>query len=195
MLLSPYIVGFAHPDSTNSYSEIMFGLGHGQYVYHDCAGAHIQPFTDGGVYVGKKFEGPYRIGLSAGLWNLYGNGNRGLAFPDLALDWHYFSIGTTGVRLGVHDDLYLESKWLDQPPYLSGKGLARFGIGFNLKESSTRYWIGGNVIPYSNFGFAAQIEFPWDENKFLFLNGRLGKDKESGYDEYGISLGMRIVKF
>ncbi|MEW5799261.1 MAG: hypothetical protein AB1728_09665 [Bacteroidota bacterium] len=195
ILLSPYIVGFAHPDSTNSYSEVMLGIGRGQYVYHDCEGAHTQPFTDAGIYLGRKFEGPYRAGISAGFWNLDGKGIRAIAFPDLALDWYYFSLGTTGVRLGVHDDLYLESKWLDQPPYLSGKGLARFGVGGTLHEYSARFWFGGNVIPYNTLGFAAQIEFPWDENKYLFLNGRLGKDKESNYNEFGVSVGLRLVKF
>lgn len=173
----------------------MFGIGGGQYVYHDCSGAHKQRFTDAGIYVGKKFEGPYRVGISAGGWALEENGLRGIAYPDLAFDWENFSIGTTGIRVGSRNNIYFEGKWLDHPPLLSGKGLGRFGIGAKTEGTLSGFWIGGNVIPYNRLGFATQLEFPWGENSYLFLNGRFGKDAESGFSEFGISIGMRVISF
>lgn len=192
-LFFPYIFGFS-PDSTSSYTQTLIGIGGGQYVYHDCSGAHTQNFGDVGVYSGRKFEGPYRVGLSVGGWKA-GDGILGLVYPDLAFDWKYFSFGTTGLRIGANDDLYFESKWLDQPPFLSGRGLFRSGIGGTIKETGTRFWIGGNAVPYNNFGVAAQIELPFEKNTFLFLNGRYGKDKTSSFDEYGFSVGMRFISF
>jgi hypothetical protein len=189
LFLFPYIVGFT-ADSTSAYSEVLFGAGTGQYVYHDCAGAHTRTFTDAGAYVGKKFEGPYRIGLAAGTWKDGTNRTTFFAFPDLALDWKSFSLGTTGIRIGSRNSFYLEGKWLDQPPFQSGKGALRAGIGFLLKDSGTRMWFGTNVIPYNAPGAAAQFEFPLQGNKFLFFNCRLGSENENG-----ISVGMRIISF
>lgn len=194
MFLFPYIVGFI-PDSTSSYTETLVGIGGGQYVYHDCSGAHTQGFADAGLYYGKKYESPFRLGISAGGWAAGKQGSAAFIYPDLALDWQYFSLGTTGVRIGSQQKFYLEGKWLDQPPFLSGKGMMRFGIGGKLNESETRLWIGANAVPYNAIGFATQIEFPLKENQYLFLNGRYGKDKISNFDEFGFSVGMRIVSY
>jgi hypothetical protein len=195
LLLSPYIVGFTNQDSTsNSFIETSYGIGGGQYIYHDCSGSHKQGFFDAGIYSGKKYEGPYRLGISAGGWNAGEKGSRLFIFPDLALDWKYFSVGTTGVRFGTKSG-YLEGKWLDSPPFLSGKGALRMGIGGELKTSLSRYWIGTNIMPYNTPGLALQLEFPLKEKRFLFLNGRYGRDETSGLEEYGLSVGMRVVTF
>ncbi len=189
ILLFPYIVGFTS-DSTSAYTEALIAVGTGQYVYHDCSGSHTRQFNDAGVYVGKKFEGPYRIGLAAGTWSNGSEQTVLFAFPDLALDWKMFSLGTTGIRIGSRNEFYLEGKWLDQPPFQSGKGAIRAGFGLRLKDSGTSMWFGSNVIPYDTPGAAAQIEFPFQENKFLFLNGRVGKESERG-----ISVGVRFTNF
>jgi|GEM_PF-2105926 len=192
LLLSPYIVGFSNQDSTStSYTETSFGAGGGQYVYHDCSGAHTQHFADLGIYTGRKYEGPYRLGISVGGWSAGERGTLFFLFPDLAFDWKYFSIGTTGVRLGSRSG-YLEGKWLDSPPFLSGKGAFRAGIGGDLPSPFSRYWIGTNVFLYNTPGISLQLEFPIQEEQFLYLNGRLGRDKQSGLEEYGVSIGIRV---
>ncbi|MBI2427709.1 MAG: hypothetical protein HYV29_02760 [Ignavibacteriales bacterium] len=195
LLLSPYIVGFSSPDSSYSYTESMYGIGGGQYVYHDCSGAHKRPFADVGFYSGKKFDGPYRIGISLG-GAYVGDGTAlPLIYPDLALDWENFSIGTTGIRFGSQNKFYLESKWGDQPPFLSGKGFLRMGFGWKPDPYSPGFWIGTNVFPYTNTGLALQVEFPLQENRSIFINGRYGIDRESTFDEYGISFGIRILTY
>ena len=158
LLLTPYIFGFVDYDS--AYTQSMIGVGSGRYAYHDCEGAHARNFADAGIYIGKKYSAPVRLGLSGGFRTEGTNGSGIIIFPDVALDLRYFSIGTAGVRLGSENDLYLESKWLDQPPFLSGKGLARLGIGGKLDKPFSRFWIGTNVIPYNELGLATQLEFP-----------------------------------
>lgn len=194
MLLLPYIVGF-FSDSTSSYSETIFGIGGGRYVYHDCSGTHKQGFGDAGIYFGKKFDGPFRLGLGAGAWTTGQKGSYVFGYPDLALDWKNFSIGTSGIRIGSRDEFYFESKVMDQPPFFTGKGAIRIGFGGKLDELDTRLWIGSNVFPYNTAGFATQIEFPIGERQFLFFNGRFGKDRESKIEEYGFSVGTRIISF
>lgn len=189
LLLLPYIVGFA-PDTLSSYTQFSYGAGTGKYVYHDCSGTHSQNFIDAGLYVGKKFEGPYRVGLSAG-GVAAGHQSTGILFPDLALDWRSFSIGTTGLRIGSQDNFYFESKWFDQPPLFSGKGAIRTGIGGKLLHSDTHFWFGMNFIPYNKVGLATQVEFPLESNSYVFLNGRYGM--ESRIEEFGISAGVRIM--
>ena len=193
LLLTPYIFGFVDYDS--AYTQSMIGVGTGQYVYHDCEGAHKRYFADAGIYFGKKYSVPFRLGFSGGFRTegTYGSGI--IIFPDIALDLRYFSIGTTGIRLGSENDLYLESKWLDQPPFLSGKGLTRLGIGGKLDKPFSRFWIGTNVVPYNDLGLATQLEFPWEENKYLYINGRYGKDRASNFSEYGFSVGMKMISF
>ncbi len=192
LTLSPYIVGFTS-DSTASYVETMAGAGGGQYVYHDCSGAHSQRYTDVGISVTKKFEGPYRMGFIAGGISAGEKGSTLFLFPDLALDWKLVSIGTTGFRLGSRNDFYFEGRWLDQPPLVSGKGLLRAGFGWTFNNGANRFWIGSNVIPYYRSGIAGQLEFPYSERSYIYLNGRLGR--ESGMNEYGVSLGIRYISF
>lgn len=192
LLLFPYIVGFTS-DSTSSYVETLFGAGTGQYVYHDCSGAHSQRYSDVGISVTKKFEGPYRTGLHVGGWTAGKKGGSPYIFPDLALDWTFFSFGTTGVRIGSREKFYFEGRWLDQPPVFSGKGALRAGFGGTIKSSNSRFWLGTNLLPYNNLGLAAQLDFPYSEQTFIFVNGRFGA--ESGMSELGISLGIRYISF
>lgn len=187
-LLSPYLFGFGDKDS--AYTTIKFGAGGGQYVYYDCSGAHPQEFSDAGLYIGKKFDSPFRVGLSGSMWNARSNSSRGFVYPDLALDWKSFSIGTTGIRIGALDNYYFEISGADEVPYLSGKGFLRTGVGMNLEKPFLKLWIGANVLPYHTIGAASQIEMPLKEGKYLFLNGRIGN--EAGYKEYGISVGIRM---
>lgn len=194
LLLSPYIVGFTS-DSTSAYIEILAGAGAGRYVYHDCSGTHSRGFVDAGMYFGRKFEGPFRVGALFGgvKYTKSGIGGGGFIFPDLALDWESFSLGTTGVRLGSKDELYAEGKWLDQPPYFSGKGFLRSGIGGYVRDLDSRFWVGVNVLPYSRPAPALQWEVPFGDRKYIFFNGRFGTEKESGMGEYGVSMGVRII--
>lgn len=194
VILFPYIVGF-QSDSTSAYTELSAGAGGGEYVSHDCTGPHKRSFGDGGIYVGKKFETPYRLGLGLGGWTAENKGTHFFVFPDLALDWEYFSFGTTGLRLGARNDFYFESKLLDQPPFLSGKGLIRSGIGYKIKALDSEFWLGVNVAPYTSLGGAVQYEFPFEKDKYIFINGRYGKDESSKFDEYGFSIGVRFFRF
>lgn len=189
--LSPYIVGFTS-DSTSSYVETMIGAGTGQYVYYDCSGAHTRQFSDAGISVTKKFEGPYRLGFIAGGLKAGDNGTP-YFFPDLALDWETVSLGTTGFRIGKKRSFYFEGRWLDQPPLLSGKGMLRTGFGGTFYNDRSMYWLGANVLPYHKLGFAGQLDLPLRENTFIFLNSRFGS--EAGLQEFGVSIGVRFISY
>jgi len=96
-----------------------------------------------------------------------------IPYPDLALDFRYFSLGTTGLRLGSEDDIYGEVSILDQVPVYSGKGLARIGVGLKAAED-THVWIGLNTLPYYATGVAGQSIFQCPRIVSLFINGRYG---------------------
>ena len=189
LILLPYTVGYS-PDST-SYDEYAFGFGGGQFVQKDCSGTYERSFVDAGVRVTHKFEAPFRIGAIA----FVGQGGRdnstfGFFYPDLALDFRNFSLGTTGLRIGATDRYYFEISALDQPPLYSGIGAFRSGIGVANMPPFSRLWIGTNILPYSKLGFAAQVEFPVEQNEYLFFNGRYGIYLDR--PEYGLSFGLRI---
>jgi hypothetical protein len=187
LFLTPYIVGWAPADS--SYDEYTFGVGGGQYATYDCAGnAHPNSFVDGGVKVTHKFVSPFRIGLNTSIASLDKKA-RIFPYPDLALDYRYFSLGTTGIRIGSEDDIYGEISLLNQVPFFSGKGFLHAGVGMNVAEG-THLWLGMNTFPYNNAGVAGQIDFPIANNQFLFINGRAGQS--GGVSEYGFSIGTRV---
>ena len=187
LFLTPYLVGWSSADS--SFDECSVGLGGGQYTSYDCAGkAHSNSFVDGGVKVTHKFAAPFRVGVSASL--VPGDGKTALfPYPDLALDFRYFSLGTTGLRIGSEDEIYGEVSFLDQVPFSSGKGFVRMGVGLKATEN-THIWLGLNKIPYYANGIAGQVDFPLSTNQFLFINGRYGES--GGVPEYGFSVGTRI---
>ena len=127
IFLLPYIVGWTPVDS--SYSEYVVGVVTGQYATYDCSGnVQKNPFVDGGIKATHKFEAPFRIGVSGSFTRLHDQ-TTFVPYPDLALDFKYLSLGTTGLRIGSEDDLYGEISLLDQVPASSGKGLLRAGIG------------------------------------------------------------------
>lgn len=190
ILLFPYIAGFTS-DSTSSYSDVTIGLGTGQYVFEDCSGVHSRKFTDAGVTLTKKHDGPFRTGLLLGGVVMDGGDGFVFLYPDLALDWQYFSLGTTGVRIGDRNDLYAEGGWLNDAPLNSGKGVLHGGIGGRSSAAGARWWVGTNIIPYREPGLAVRYEFPYSEHSFLILNGRIGTSQ--GRDEYGFSVGMRFI--
>ena len=187
LILTPYILGSSPADS--SFDEYSFGVGGGQYASYDCAGvAHPNSFGDAGVKFTHKFEGPFRIGLAVS--GISANGNSGgIPYPDLALDYKYFSVGTTGVRVGSEDGTYGEISVFDQVPFFSGRGCFRMGVGFKPTES-TRLWLGVNTFPYMKNGIAGQFDFLVSNNQFLFINGRGGQS--GSVSEYGFSIGTRI---
>ena len=187
LILAPYIVGTSPSDST--FDEYSIGVGGGQYATYDCSGnAHPNSMVDVGVKVTHKFESPFRVGLAASITSV--NGEKvGTVYPDLALDYKYFSFGTTGLRVGLENGPYAELSLLDQVPFFSGKGCLRMGVCMNPTEY-TRLWLGINKFPYNNNGFAGQFDFPITSNQFLFFNGRYGKS--GGVPEYGFSVGMRV---
>lgn len=195
LALSPYIFGFQSPDSSLSYDEIRYGFGGGQYVTHDCSGAHKRQYLDAGIYLGEKFGEVFRGGLAADVVTTGTNGTTAFVFPDLALDWENFSVGTTGLRVGSENTYYGEIKWFDQPPLISGKGLFRAGIGGKLDKPFSRFWIGTNVVPYFSPGIASQLEIPINNGRYIFINGRFGKDADSHFNEFGISIGLKIISF
>ncbi|MCX6122596.1 MAG: hypothetical protein NTX44_13385 [Ignavibacteriales bacterium] len=187
LILAPYVVGVSPADS--SFDEYACGIGGGQYATYDCSGhAHPNSIVDAGVKVTHKFETPFRIGLGASVISI--NGKAGVVpYPDLAFDFKYFSLGTTGIRVGAEGGPYGELAVLDQVPFFSGKGCFRIGVGMNTSEY-TRLWLGVNTFPYNKSAFAGQFDFPITNNQFLFFNGRYGES--SGIPEYGFSVGTRI---
>lgn len=187
LVLSPYLIGFTPGDS--AFTEMAFGIGTGQYTVHDCSGSHQQTFVDGGIRATHKFEGPFRVGLA--LSPVAENSIlRVLPYPDIALDTKYFAIGTTGARVGPLDYLYAELALGDQVPAFSGKGFVRYGVGWIVPDWDTRFWIGQNQIPYGRVSWAGQIDLPVSAGKYIFINGRLGRD--AGIEEYGLSIGFRL---
>ncbi len=113
----------------------------------------------------------------------------GFFWPDLALDFQYLSLGTTGVRLGPSDFLYGEVAWANAVPIFSGKGAVRAGIGFPLHGSFRSIWLGANVIPYSKPGAACQLEYLMTPTQSIVFAGRYGEYKQR--PEFGVSLGLR----
>ncbi len=142
----------------------------------------------------KKFEAPVKIGVSiAGIQ--VENRIDGFIYPDLALEWKYFSLGTTGLRLGSRSEFYFEGKIFDRPPFFPGRGLFHAGFGGKLKNSDINLWGGVGVFPYNDLGITGQIEIPYSDNLFLYFNGRYGIERKSGMDEFGLSIGARLVEF
>ena len=189
LLLLPYITDLTPADT--SYTEYSFGVGAGQYATTDCAGRRIpSQFVDGGLSFTHKFEGPLRVGLAASVVSAK-NGSTGVVpYPDLALDFRYFSVGTTGVRVGSYENFYGDFGVADHIPAFSGKGFFRLGVGWKAADWNTRFWLGVNSLPYQKAGLAGQVDFPLSENNFLFLNSRIGES--GGVSEYGLSLGLRM---
>jgi hypothetical protein len=187
IFLSPYIVGFALPDS--SYTEWSIGAGTGQYTYEDCNGTHTSQFYDAGVRITKKFESHWRVGASISAFPS-NEQLRIFGYPDLAYDNGSFSFGTTGIRVGYLERTFFEIKCLDEIPYATGKGLFRIGMGTPITQNGTRLWIGANAGIYYNWGLGTSLEFPLEKNYFLTLTGRYGEHNE--IPEYGISLGLKI---
>jgi hypothetical protein len=192
ILLYPYIVGYTS-DSTDAYAELLVGAGGGQYARHDCSGAHKQGFGDAGVHISSQYYSPFRFGLSIGGIYTGPNGGGGFVYPDLGFEWDNLAFGTTGVRIGSLQDWYIEGKILDRPPFFSGIGFARAGVGKYIPEMDSRFWIGVNSFPYVSNGAAIMWEMPIGERKYLYFNGRYGTDKSSNIEEYGISAGLRFI--
>ena len=190
VILLPYTIQYTPTDSS-SYDEVKFGVGNGQYAYADCSGVHSRSFTDAGVSITHKFESPFRVGAHAFVAQTRDNSSPFAFFaPDIAFDFKNFSFGTTGIRVGNIDDIYVELAAIDQPPPFSGKGALRLGAGIGPSSPFSRFWIGVNGIPYSNLGVATQFEFPIQKNQYMFLNGRYGEYQN--VPEYGVSIGLRI---
>ena len=186
LILTPYIVGWSPADS--SFAEYSVGVGTGRYATPACAGnTHPNSFNDAGVKVTHKFEAPFRAGLIVSSFPHPG-GSYIIPYPDLAFDSRYFSLGTTGLRVGDANDIYGEVSMLDQVPLSSGKGFARVGAGMKASEN-THLWLGLSEFPYYA-GLAGQIDFPLSTDHFLFINGRYGST--GGVPEYGFSVGTRI---
>ncbi|MBI5476877.1 MAG: hypothetical protein HY964_09100 [Ignavibacteriales bacterium] len=182
LFLYPYTLQYNYQDS--SYSESNLGIGGGRYSYEDCSGVHTQGFGDVGQSFSHKFNSPVRLGVRSSFGSYF------LIVPELGLEWKYFSVGTTGVRVGSTDAYYLDAGILNQIPFASGKGLVNLGIGYGNIKPFSRLWLGMNAIPYSNVGILIQPEFPLGENKYFFINGRYGSFK--GRAEYGLSFGVRF---
>ena len=191
ILLAPYLVGWTPADSI--FDEFSIGAGGGQYVFYDCSGktTHVHTFGDVGVKMIHKFEAPFRVGLNTFIVSDVGH-TSAMAYPDLAFDLKYFSLGTTGIRVGSENGTYGEISFLDQVPIFSGKGFLRIGVGMKATEN-TRFWLGLNTVPYYTKGLAGQIDFPLSANQFVFINGRYGIT--AGVPEYGLSAGTRIRIF
>jgi hypothetical protein len=193
LFITPYFVGFSPTDS--SFSDISVGLGGGHFVYEDCHGTHEKNFVDIGVSGSYKFDGPFRVGGMFGVADFSEDEKQSLApilYPDLALDWRGFSIGTTGLRIGNRDELNVQLGWLNSAPAFSGKGFFHTGVEFAPGEPFSKVYVGANALPYYNWGVIVQPEFPLSDNNYLFVTGRYGTYHE--LDEWGMSVGIRMRK-
>jgi hypothetical protein len=190
LILLPYMIGFTPEDS--SYSDIQFGAGGGQYTYADCGGNHASEYVDVGFRYTHKYEAPWRIGASISTVPVNNKATFPLLYPDLAYDNGGFSFGTTGLRVGGLNETFFEMKLLDEVPFTSGKGFARIGLNTPVGNNGSRFWLGANSGIYQGWGLSAGTEWPYADNKFLFLNFRYGEKYR--VPEYGISLGMRLRK-
>ena len=188
LFLSPYLIGWSpDPDSVYSFHDVRFGVGTGQYAYEDCSGVHTRDIKEVGASYSYKFENQLRLGLSGTLFK-NGNMTAGGAYPDIAYEEPNFSFGTTGLRIGQRDRLYFETSLLEGAPMITGRGALRTGLGGMFGGQKHRYFVGLNVIPYSNIGVILQYELPYQEHQYLSLTGRFGR--AWGRDEVGLSVGL-----
>ena len=190
LLLFPYLLSISSGDT--SYSDILLGAGTGKYAYRDCSGLHERHYVDAGVTLSAKTRGPFRIGGTLGGAAAYGEdrGAVALVYPELALDFKSFAVGTTGLRIGEFDETYLHLGIFNCSPPVSGKGILNLGLGWKTDAPFSRLWIGANTIPYGNLGLAVQPEFPLSDNRFLFVTGRYGVYEN--ISEWGVYVGVRI---
>ena len=188
LFLSPYLIGWSpDPDSVYTYQEIRFGAGTGQYVYEDCSGVHTNDLKEVGASITRKYEGPYRLGISGTVFK-DGDAVAAGAYPDIALDWKNFSIGTTGLRIGSREKFYWELAGLEGAPMLTGRGVIRSGFGGVFGEQKYRFFLGLNTVPYSHSGVILQYEVPYSTKRYLTLTGRFGR--AWGRDEFALSVGL-----
>ncbi len=194
VFLAPYFVGFSPTDS--SFSDISVGLGGGHFVYKDCRGTHERNFVDIGMNGSYKFEGPFRMGVMGSVAEYTEDDSKPvfipIIYPDIALDWRPFSIGTTGLRIGNRDEFNFQLGWLNSAPAFSGRGFFNAGVEGQPGNPFSKMYFGINALPYNNWGVVVQPEFSLDENKYLFVTGRYGTYNE--LDEWGMSVGIRIRK-
>ena len=189
VFLLPYITDLTPLDS--SYTDYSFGVGRGEYTSLDCGGNPSSTrFFDAGVFATHKFEAPFRAGVAATIIRTHEDRFGIVPWPDLALDFPYFSVGTTGLRVGHLEEIYADFGMGDKAPMFSGPGFFRFGIGGMMSGSNTRYWVGISSFPYRKSGLALYLDFPVAENNFLFFSGRYGDANR--LPESGISLGLRF---
>ena len=175
-----------------SSDEFSLGCGGGHSDRWFDATSEVTNFFEFGWRYTHKFESPFRVGLALSISKGFFVVGPIYIWPDLAIDFQYFSVGTTGVRLGSRDFLYGEISLLDEIPLLSGKGLLRIGGGWKIPNWDTRIWLGMNRYPFRDYGWATQIDFPLSSGEYLFLNGRIGQSRRSK-SEYGASIGIRTV--
>lgn len=188
LFLSPYLIGWSpDPDSVYTYSSLQIGAGTGQYAYQDCSGTHTSTINEAGATLTHKFEAPVRIGAT-GTFFRDGESVAIFAFPDVALDWREFSIGTTGLRLGRTDRFFFDIGGLEGAPLLTGRGVLRTGFGGAFGEDQQRYYVGVNVFPYHEPGVVMQYGIPLQKDRYLSLTGRYGNGL--GKREYGFSLSF-----
>lgn len=192
LLLGPYLFSYAPGDS--SYTDIEIGGGAGQYRYADCQGSTPREYGDLGIKFTHKNDGSFRYGALIDMPLSLDGRNSAYTFPvfypDLAYDSRYFSLGTTGVRIGSVDQYYFSLGIASKIPLFAGRGFVNMGVGFHPGGPLSEMWIGVNAIPYQSLSLCLNPEFQITDNKFIFLSGRYGQS--NGIDEYGLSIGLRV---
>lgn len=189
-LLSPLI--FTPIDGDSSYTDAWFAVAGGRYVEPGCNNTIERPFQEVGVKVSRKMSGPFRVGMELSVANVVGPewNTRVWAWPELAFDSRYVSLGTMGMRVGSLDDFYINGGLFNGVPQFA-HGMIELGVGGKLDEPVSRFWVGVTGGPYAAFGPTARLDIPiTNAGGSLFLLGHYGTFR--GHNEYAVGLGYRL---
>jgi hypothetical protein len=189
-LLTPLIFSPAEDDS--SYTDAWFAAAGGRFAEPGCNSTTERPFQEFGVKVSHKSLVPFRYGMQMGIARFGGSG-RALgvwAWPELAFDAKYVSLGTMGLRVGSIDDVYVNAGVFNGVPQFA-HGVVEFGVGGKLDGPLSRFWIGATGLPYAALGPTARLDFSIDDaGGSLFVLGHYGN--YLGHNEYALGLGYRL---
>jgi hypothetical protein len=189
-LLTPLIFTPAEDDS--SYTDAWFAAAGGRFAEPGCNSTIERPFQELGAKISHKSSSPFRYGMQMGIAHFGGSRNAvGVwAWPELALDTKYFSLGTMGMRIGSLDNMYVNAGLFNGVPQFA-HGVVELGVGGKLNGPLSRFWVGATGLPYMALGPTARLDFPLgDAGGSLFVLGHYGN--YLGHNEYALGLGYRL---
>lgn len=136
-----------------------------------------------GASLGVNF--PY-LGLDLGV--IYFSDIISTEFP--TFDSHFQPIGK--LRIGLEDKWFFSTSFLYNTSLLSQGGMFDIGLGFTMKDSRSKLWLGLGAAPYSDIQWILRGEIaPKEWKPILLLSGNVGFGAD-GSVEYGLSAGLRF---